>query len=275
MSHEIKRLAGYCLGFLLFYAPFAFFQKTIFFLVTGRWMDLSIHSLCLRIPIEHILDGRFFRTSPTQLACVMLLILLAIFCGPIFCGKLCPAGAFPEYLSRIVPARFKIEWGKHVDIVPIRYGMMVGFMTIPFFSGILACAYCNYYLFDLFTHYYIFGYSVSLSSSLLLTMVFYVFIFGLFTKGGRGFCNFLCPVGAFFNFCWFLGRFLPYHTDIKIDQAACVKCGQCQRNCPMDAVIKENGVYSINKHNCILCGTCKANCPQKAIEKGWGKHHEA
>lgn len=267
MKNEIKRLAGYILGFILFYAPFALFQKIVFYIIYGRWMDLSIHSLCIRIPLEHILDGRIFRMNSGQIVCVVILVFLTIFLGPVFCGKLCPAGALTEYLSRLVPKRFQINWSKHVDIVPIRYGMLFGFMVIPFFNGILACAYCNFFIFDLIANYFIFGYTISLTTSLLITLLLDIFLFGLFTEGGRGFCNLLCPVGAFFSLCWFLGRKAHISTDISIEQNLCVKCGKCKAACPMEAICEQESCMSIEKHHCILCGKCKDNCPKHAIVK--------
>ena len=58
MGFKYQRLLGYFLGFILFYAPFALFQKIIFFAFTGKWQQLTIHSLCFRIQTEHLLDGK-------------------------------------------------------------------------------------------------------------------------------------------------------------------------------------------------------------------------
>ena len=40
MGFKYQRLLGYFLGFILFYAPFALFQKIIFFAFTGKWQQL-------------------------------------------------------------------------------------------------------------------------------------------------------------------------------------------------------------------------------------------
>lgn len=209
MAYQLKRLAGYALGFILFYAPFALFQGIIGYLLTGKWQELSIHSLCLRIPIEHLLDGKIWNYNPISVISTIVLLVTAFFLGPVFCGRLCPAGAFTEYLSKLVPSKYQIEWSKHTEITPLRYGMLAGYCMVPFFGSILACAYCNFFIFDLLVRYYIWGYFISLSSSLILTALVWLIVLGIFTKGGRGFCNFFCPVGAVQNFVHYFSNKLP------------------------------------------------------------------
>lgn len=171
MAYNLKRLTGYALGFVLFYAPVALFQRCLFYLLYGSWQPQSIHGLCFRIPIEHILDGIIWRLTPISMLSTMLLLAVAFFLGPVFCGRLCPTGAFTEYLSKLVPSKFQMSWHRYTEIAPIRYGMLAGFCLVPFFGGILACSYCNFFLFDLLANYYTQGYFISLTSSLLLTAI--------------------------------------------------------------------------------------------------------
>lgn len=110
MLYNLKRLTGYALGFVLFYAPVALFQRCLFYLLYGSWQPQSIHGLCFRIPIEHVLDGIIWRLTPISMLSTLLLLAAAFFLGPVFCGRLCPAGAFTEYLSKLVPSKFQISW---------------------------------------------------------------------------------------------------------------------------------------------------------------------
>ncbi|KPK76028.1 MAG: NADH dehydrogenase [Phycisphaerae bacterium SM23_30] len=46
----------------------------------------------------------------------------------------------------------------------------------------------------------------------------------------------------------------------------CIACGLCAKNCPTDAVSKdeEKNVYLIDQEKCVKCGSCLAVCPDKA-----------
>ena len=49
---------------------------------------------------------------------------------------------------------------------------------------------------------------------------------------------------------------------------ACVSCGTCVDNCPVEAISEGEGQYVINADLCVDCGTCADNCPTAAIEEG-------
>lgn len=268
MLFNLQRLAGYVLGFILFYAPFALFQRALSYFLTDARSLQTIHSFCIRIPMEHILDGKIFRYASVSVVSTVILLAAAFFFGPVFCGRLCPAGAFTEFLSKLVPDKWQISWSEYTEIAPLRYGMLAGFCLVPFFDGILACAYCNFFLFDLLANYYTRGYFISLTSSLLLTAFLWTVVFGLFTKGGRGFCNFLCPVGAGQSLVHFLGSRLGFTLRMQADASKCIGCGWCAAACPMEAAQMREQKAHICQHNCIVCGVCKHACPVQAITYG-------
>lgn len=45
---------------------------------------------------------------------------------------------------------------------------------------------------------------------------------------------------------------------------ACIACGACAAECPVNAISEKDGKYEINKDECIDCGTCAATCPVEA-----------
>lgn len=47
---------------------------------------------------------------------------------------------------------------------------------------------------------------------------------------------------------------------------ACIACGTCQSNCPVDC-ISEGDIYVIDASACIDCGVCQENCPVDCIEE--------
>ena len=52
-------------------------------------------------------------------------------------------------------------------------------------------------------------------------------------------------------------------TKAKIVESRCVKCGNCFRNCPNDAVLSS---IIIDEKKCIGCGVCFQKCPAEAIK---------
>lgn len=259
-----KKILGYCLGFLLFYEPFMFFRRLAsnFFVETGF---TSIHVPCVRIPLANILTGEFLASGPTSLFFCLLLVVTSLWFGPIFCGWLCPAGGFSEFLSSLLPDKYKIDWKKRVPIVPVRYGFFVGFLFSVLLGFGVPCAYCNYYALELFTVFLHTGELLSVSVSLLATFILCFIFLGLFTKGGRGYCNLLCPVGALCSMFHIAGKYLPGPFKMRVDQNHCVGCGLCAKQCPMRAIALKNKKASIDISHCIVCGQCAHNCPKKAI----------
>lgn len=94
MTFPVKRWAGYVFGFILFYAPFALFQRGIGYLLTGKWMRLSIHTLCLRIPTEHLLDGRFGEYGLISVVSTLILFAAAFSLAPSFAENYAPPVRF-------------------------------------------------------------------------------------------------------------------------------------------------------------------------------------
>ena len=46
---------------------------------------------------------------------------------------------------------------------------------------------------------------------------------------------------------------------------ACVKCGACADNCPVEAISEGDETYVIDADVCVNCGSCADNCPVEAI----------
>ena len=46
---------------------------------------------------------------------------------------------------------------------------------------------------------------------------------------------------------------------------ACISCGACASNCPVEAISEGDTQFEINAATCISCGACAAGCPVEAI----------
>jgi len=81
----------------------------------------------------------------------------------------------------------------------------------------------------------------------------------LILKVKRGWCRYLCPVGA---------MLAPFNKisllQLNFDEEKCIKCLNCARVCPMNI----NMPYDIKSMECIRCGLCIDECPTKALSFG-------
>jgi len=46
---------------------------------------------------------------------------------------------------------------------------------------------------------------------------------------------------------------------------ACVNCGSCVSDCPVEAISEKDGKHVIDPAKCQDCGVCVATCPTEAI----------
>ena len=45
---------------------------------------------------------------------------------------------------------------------------------------------------------------------------------------------------------------------------ACINCGVCASECPVEAIAEGDGIHVINADTCIDCGACAGACPVDA-----------
>jgi len=49
---------------------------------------------------------------------------------------------------------------------------------------------------------------------------------------------------------------------------ACLGCGTCVPECPVEAISEGDPIYVIDASKCVDCGSCAAACPAEAIIAG-------
>ena len=47
----------------------------------------------------------------------------------------------------------------------------------------------------------------------------------------------------------------------KINAEECIGCGACADECPVGAIVENDGKYEIKADECIDCGSCEGACP--------------
>jgi ferredoxin len=51
----------------------------------------------------------------------------------------------------------------------------------------------------------------------------------------------------------------------KVEKDLCINCGACAAECPVDAVLQDEGAYMINAALCDGCALCVSVCPMDCI----------
>ncbi len=49
---------------------------------------------------------------------------------------------------------------------------------------------------------------------------------------------------------------------------ACISCGSCESECPVNAISQGDSQYVIDPAACLDCGACEPSCPVSAISAG-------
>lgn len=200
-------------------------------------------------------------------AALVLTILVTTFAiGRYWCSHLCPVGGSMELGSRLVPDGFKIDFSG-VPAPPFRYGYLLVYLVAPAIGiGSLCCSYCNFAavprLFGAAFSQADLVYFLRLQGLVNLGLVVFL---GLLSRGGRAYCNLLCPVGALDAL---VNRVRPAsEATVRVDPERCIECGECASACPTWALAAHSPPV-VDRLSCIPCGRCDEVCRHGAIVHG-------
>jgi polyferredoxin len=190
-----------------------------------------------------------------------LMFLSALFLGRLWCGWVCPGGALQELAGSInngrAPRR-KLSW--------IKWAIWLPWIGLIAFTAIEAR---GYRAIDPF--FQIDGGLTLLQTDPPWFIVYYVIIvlfLGLaIVFGRRAGCHTVCWMAPFM----ILGRqvrnrFRWPALRLTADEAACIDCGRCTRECPMSLDVNDMvHAETMENRGCVLCGSCVDTCPKDAI----------
>ena len=252
---------------LLFLPPISFlFQFTGDSNFCGTWCPRMFFVWRENMALSTYLAG--FMRAYMGVILVSGILITTLFLGRIWCSHMCPIGGIMELGSKLVPRFFKIDFSK-IPAPAFRYGYLtVYFGAAAFGIGSLCCSYCNFGVIPRLM-------GAAFSSADLayflrtagLINLGLVIVLGFCAKGGRAYCNFLCPIGALDSLVNTFGA--RFGRRFSIDPSRCSSCGKCDKVCPVWAI--DTGVKNISALSCMPCGKCAAVCPAQAISYGKSK----
>ena len=215
---------------------------------------------------------------------VLFLAMLTLVFGRIYCSVICPLGVFQDIVSWLSAKRKKNRFRYSSALKWLRYGVL-GVFVLAIIGGlnsfvVLLAPYSSYgrivsslfsplyqwannglaYLAERADSYAFYETDVWMKSlpTLLIATVTLVVLIVLAWRGGRTYCNTICPVGTVLGF-------LSKYSLLKpvIDTKKCNSCGLCARNCKASCInIK---AHEIDYSRCVACMDCINKCRKGAI----------
>ena len=214
---------------------------------------------------------------------VVSLIVLTLVFGRIYCSVICPLGVFQDLLARFHRKKNKYSYSKEVRW--LRYPVLVVFviagvvgigslfqLLAPYSSyGRIATMIfqplwkgCNNLLAMAAEHYESYAfYSVDTWMRslpvLIIAAVTLVVLFILAWRGGRTYCNTICPVGTILSF---FARFS--WLKVRFDADKCKNCSLCSKNCKAACI--DYKTHTVDYSRCVVCGNCIDKCKFGALK---------
>lgn len=233
---------------------------------------------------SHILVRGFFFS--------LILIVITIFMGRVFCGWICPLGTLHNIVGAFNKRENRIMGGKWFRLkyyilffllASSLFGLQLAGIFDPLSLLIRSLSLSIYPLFNYMVQatfepiYRIDSGVLVAVSEIIYTglkkvvlafqqpyfyqgafigiLFFVIMALNLFEK--RFWCKYLCPLGAF------LGILSRYSLLKKSISEGCTSCGVCQAVCSSAAID--------DKRECMVCMNCDDICPEDAIKFGFGR----
>ena len=254
------------LAAVLFLPPLSFlFQFTGDSNFCGTWCPRMFFVWRQGATLDAYMTG--YLRSYMGVALVFGILFTTAIWGRYWCSHLCPVGGTLEMGSRLVPRFLKINFAK-IPAPAFRYGYLsVYFGAAALGLGSLCCSYCNFATIPRIIGAPFSGADMAyfLRTAGIINLGL-VILLGLLAKGGRAYCNLLCPIGALDGLSNRVG--IRWGRRISVHQAKCNGCGDCLDSCPMWAIDLTDRTARIDSLSCIPCGACETACAIGAIDYG-------
>ncbi|WP_274972955.1 4Fe-4S binding protein [Bacteroides fluxus] len=219
-----------------------------------------------------------------NISIILLLVILTLVCGRVYCSVICPLGVFQDIISWLSGKRKKNRFRYSPALTWLRY-CMLGIFLLAIIGGLgsfvaLLAPYSAYgriasgffapvyqwannglaYLAERAGSYAFYETEIWIKSlpTLAIAGMTAVILIILAARGGRTYCNTICPVGTVLGFLSKYSLFKPV-----IDTAKCNGCGLCARNCKASCI--DSKAHEIDYSRCVACMDCINKCRQGAI----------
>ncbi len=217
---------------------------------------------------------------------VLALVALTLLLGRVYCSVICPLGVFQDVVSwlggRGKKRKYRFSYSPARSW--LRYGVL-GLFVVALVAGIgsfvaLLAPYSAYgriaqnlfapiygwgnnllaYLAERADSYAFYGTDVWMKSlpTFVVAAVTFAVLVVLAWRGGRTYCNTICPVGTVLGLLSKYALLRPV-----IDKEKCNRCGLCSRRCKASCI--DGKEHRIDYSRCVACMDCIETCRHGAI----------
>ena len=231
-----------------------------------------------------------------NVAVIVGLVILTLLVGRIYCSVICPLGVMQDIIAWVSKRKMfrkkKTKLANKYTYSPTKRVlralvlllflilMIAGLNTLAIFiapysaygriatnlmqplylwanNGLAAIA-------EHFESYMFYSVDVWMRSAVSLGVAIgtFIIIAILAWRGGRTYCNTICPVGTVLGYVSHFSLFGPV-----FDKNKCNGCGLCARNCKASCIDAKN--HHVDMTRCVTCGDCMEVCAQKAVTFGF------
>ena len=223
---------------------------------------------------------------------IVALVALTLVFGRVYCSIICPLGVLQDLLARLNRRRNKYAYSKEMRW--LRYLFLLLFM-VTLVGGVgsmwaLLSPYGNFGVIAtmLLQPLWMLGnnvlgfvaervdsyafYTVDVWMKSLPLFVFAVVLLVVLTvlswRGGRTYCNTVCPVGTILS--W-LARFS--WLKVRFKKELCGGCSMCSKNCKAACI--DYKTHTVDYSRCVACGNCIGHCHRGALVYGTKRQAES
>lgn len=218
---------------------------------------------------------------------VVALVLLTLVFGRIYCSVICPLGVFQDGVSHLGTRGKKAPYKYRKEIKWLRYGVFALFVLLLVLGVQAAVALLAPYSAygriaqNLLQPLYIWGNNLfawiaeragsyafypkevwlrSIPTFIIAALTLIVIV-ALSFKGGRTYCNSICPVGTALSFFSRFAMFRPV-----IDKEKCKHCMACEHQCKAHCISISKEEQKIDYSRCVDCFNCIESCKFGALK---------
>ncbi|HEC81335.1 MAG TPA: 4Fe-4S binding protein [Thermoplasmatales archaeon] len=185
--------------------------------------------------------------------------------GRAICGWACPIGLLQRVIYPVSQRKTVKKFSQKLSPSILSYARYIKYVNL-----VLLVFLTTYFIGFMFTDVCPIGFLTGTLPILTLyyseftpnqffpvALVVFAFFIILIILSGRGWCKYLCPLGALLA---------PFNKisllQVYVDKDKCIHCNACSMVCPMGIDVPNMS----RSTECIMCGKCIDVCPQKIIK---------